>query len=107
LLSCIKCLRLPNRWSFLLYKKFTSCSHLFPYTNAYMCSIFISEQETQINFKEMLKMRNVMERAWSIATVAVRKFGGKVSQYFAEALRMAWNEVKQAANKAEVTIDAD
>ena len=38
--------------------------------------------------------KNVMTRAWAIAKEAVKNFGGKVSQYIAEALRMAWKEVK-------------
>jgi hypothetical protein len=42
-------------------------------------------------------MKNVMARAWEIAKVAVVKFGGKVRQYFVEALRQAWKEAKNAA----------
>lgn len=40
-------------------------------------------------------MKNVMVRAWEIAKKGQEKFGGKVSEYFAEALKMAWAEVKQ------------
>lgn len=39
-------------------------------------------------------MRNVMKKAWEIAREGVRKFGGNVKEYFAEALRMAWKIVK-------------
>ncbi len=39
-------------------------------------------------------MRNVMVRAWEIARAAVKKFGGKVKAFFAEALRIAWAEYK-------------
>ena len=39
-------------------------------------------------------MKNVMVRAWEIAKAAVVKFGGKVKEYFAQALAMAWKEVK-------------
>jgi len=39
-------------------------------------------------------MTNVMTQAWTIAREGQTKFGGKVSEYFAEALRMAWNIVK-------------
>ena len=38
--------------------------------------------------------KKVMTRAWAIAKEAVKNFGGKASQYIAEALRMAWKEVK-------------
>lgn len=39
-------------------------------------------------------MKNVMKKAWEIAREGVRKFGGNVKEYFAEALRMAWTIVK-------------
>lgn len=39
-------------------------------------------------------MKNVMTQAWVIAKEAVNKFGGKVKEYFAEALKMAWAQVK-------------
>lgn len=39
-------------------------------------------------------MKNVMVRAWEIAKEGQVKFGGKVSEYFAQALAMAWAEVK-------------
>lgn len=44
-------------------------------------------------------MKNVMTKAWEIAKEAVAKFGGKVKEYFAEALKMAW-----AIEKAEVEV---
>ncbi|AHD06421.1 hypothetical protein [Paenibacillus larvae] len=40
---------------------------------------------------------NVMKKAWEIAKAAVKKFGGKVKEYFAEALRMAWAEIKKVS----------
>lgn len=43
-------------------------------------------------------MKNVMKKAWEIAREGQKKFGGKVKEYFAEALKMAWSIVK-AANK--------
>lgn len=43
-------------------------------------------------------MKNVMVRAWEIAKEAVAKFGGKVKEYFAQALAMAWKEVKEVVN---------
>ena len=39
-------------------------------------------------------MQNVMRKAWEIAREGQKKFGGKVKEYFAEALRMAWRIVK-------------
>jgi hypothetical protein len=41
-------------------------------------------------------MKNVMVRAWEIARAAVVKFGGKVKEYFAAALRQAWSEARNA-----------
>src|SRR5690625_407842 len=40
-------------------------------------------------------MKNVMKRAWEIARKGQEKFGGKVSEYLSEALKMAWAEVKE------------
>ena len=40
-------------------------------------------------------MKNVMVRAWEIAKEAVAKFGGKVKEYFAQALTMAWAESRK------------
>lgn len=42
-------------------------------------------------------MKNVMTRAWEIAKEAVVKFGGKVKEYFALSLKMAWDEIKAPA----------
>lgn len=39
-------------------------------------------------------MKKVMVRAWGIAREAVKKFGGKVKEFFAQALKMAWAEMK-------------
>lgn len=47
-------------------------------------------------------MKNVMKRAWEIAKQGQKNFGGKVSEYFAEALKMAWIEAK--APKAPKTV---
>lgn len=41
-------------------------------------------------------MKVVMKRAWEIAKEGVVRFGGKVKEYFAEALKMAWAEFKNA-----------
>jgi len=40
---------------------------------------------------------NVFTKAWEIAKEAVIKFGGKASEFFAEALRMAW-VIKKGGN---------
>ncbi|WP_068783195.1 hypothetical protein [Paenibacillus phocaensis] len=52
-------------------------------------------------------MRYVMVRAWEIARDAVAKFGGKVKEYFAQALAQAWKEVKAIMQRYEVILDAD
>ncbi|MGO4952053.1 hypothetical protein [Paenibacillus sp. DRB1-1] len=41
-------------------------------------------------------MMNVMTRAWEIAKTAKVKFGGKVKEYFSQALVIAWKEAKNA-----------
>ena len=42
-------------------------------------------------------MKNVMTTAWKIAKEGAAKFGGSVKSYFAEALKMAWAQVKVVA----------
>ena len=42
-------------------------------------------------------MKNVMTIAWEIAKKGAAKFGGKVKEYFATALKMAWGIVKNEA----------
>lgn len=49
-------------------------------------------------------MKNVMTRAWEIAKEGAAKFGGKAVEYLAEALRMAWAEMKNVATKIEITL---
>ncbi|MEK4951934.1 hypothetical protein NST12_16705 [Bacillus sp. FSL W8-1127] len=39
-------------------------------------------------------MKNIMKRAWEIAREGVKKFGGKVKEYFVVALKLAWKEFK-------------
>ena len=36
----------------------------------------------------------IMKRAWQIAREGVSKFGGKVKEYFAMSLKIAWAEAK-------------
>ncbi|MEE4578842.1 hypothetical protein [Paenibacillus polymyxa] len=43
-------------------------------------------------------MKNVMTRAWEIAKNAVVKFGGKVKEYFSQALVIAWKEAKSTSD---------
>ncbi|MBY9080968.1 hypothetical protein KIH86_02900 [Paenibacillus sp. HN-1] len=40
-------------------------------------------------------MKNIMVRAWEIARTAVVRFGGKVQEYMAMALRQAWAEARK------------
>lgn len=40
-------------------------------------------------------MKEIMTRAWEIAKKGQVKFGGKVSEYLSEALKMAWAESKE------------
>jgi hypothetical protein len=44
-------------------------------------------------------MKDVMNRAWEISKEAAKKFGGKPVEYIAEALRMAWKEIKSIGKK--------
>ena len=39
---------------------------------------------------------NVMRMAWEIARKGAARFGGKVKEYFAEALKMAWTIIKNS-----------
>lgn len=43
-------------------------------------------------------MKQVMKRAWEIAKTGVTKFGGKVREYFAASLSIAWKEIKTMSN---------
>lgn len=47
-------------------------------------------------------MKNIMQKAWEIAKTGQEKFGGKVKEYFAQALKMAWAVAKKAEVAAEV-----
>lgn len=46
--------------------------------------------------------KQIMKRAWEIARNGQKKFGGKVKEYFAIALKLAWKEVKSAMEKAQL-----
>jgi hypothetical protein len=43
---------------------------------------------------------NVMARAWEIAREGQRRFGGKVKEYFAQALVLAWKLYKSIPKRA-------
>jgi len=47
-----------------------------------------------------------MTRAWEIAREGVAKFGGKVKEYFAQALVMAWAEIKKGVKKVKTHFEA-
>src|SRR5690625_3943922 len=44
----------------------------------------------------------VMNKAWEIARKGQSKFGGKVSEYIAEALKMAWALIKKEEKQMEI-----
>lgn len=44
-----------------------------------------------------MNMQKLMRNAWGIAKHAKNVFGGKASQYIAEAMKQAWNEAKAKA----------
>lgn len=44
----------------------------------------------------MATKKEIMSKAWEIAREGQKKFGGKVSEYFAESLKMAWDQAKSA-----------
>lgn len=48
-------------------------------------------------------MANVMKTAWEIAYEGVEKFGGKVKEYFSEALKIAWDLFKKEGNEMKVS----
>lgn len=55
-------------------------------------------------------MKKVMVRAWEIAREGAKKFGGKAIEYIAEALKLAWKEVKGLFDKVKdvkLNIDAN
>lgn len=49
-------------------------------------------------------MTNVMTQAWEIAYKGQNKFGGKVKEYFTQALKMAWALVKKSAVSFKGTV---
>lgn len=53
---------------------------------------FEGEQEEE----EMTVQKEVMKNAWEIAREGQQTFGGKVSEYIAEAMKIAWKNSKKA-----------
>lgn len=49
----------------------------------------------------MTNLKNIMTRAWEIAREAVVNYGGKAIEYIAEAMKMAWAEVKEVRYTVE------
>ncbi|KYG89135.1 hypothetical protein A0U40_14020 [[Bacillus] sp. KCTC 13219] len=49
-------------------------------------------------------MKNVMTKAWEIAREGATKFGGKVKEYFTEALKMAWAIIKRTATTVTIEL---
>lgn len=49
-------------------------------------------------------MKNVMTIAWEIAKKGAAKFGGAVKSYFAQALKMAWAQIKEVSVKSQIVL---
>lgn len=47
-------------------------------------------------------MKNVMTKAWEIAREGQSKFGGKVSEYLSEAMKIAWSFYKTAGDDSQL-----
>jgi len=43
-----------------------------------------------VEIAPVMSKSDVMKRAWEIARNAVKKFGGKIKEYFSASLKMAW-----------------
>ena len=42
----------------------------------------------------MKTSKNVFQIAWIIAKIAVKRFGGKVKEYLAASIKLAWSQIK-------------
>lgn len=51
--------------------------------------------------------KEIMVRAWELAKEGARVFGGKVKEYFREALRIAWEEVKTVVSVINIETVAE
>lgn len=52
------------------------------------------------------KTKQVMVRAWALAKRGQKQFGGKVSEYLAEAMKIAWAIVKNMKEDAQEKVEA-
>lgn len=50
--------------------------------------------------------KQVMVKAWEIARGGANKFGGNVKEYFAAALKMAWEIVKNVEEEVKVFVSS-
>ena len=46
-----------------------------------------------------MKLKAIMKNAWHFARLGQKKYGGKVKEYFAEALKLAWKIYKNTKAK--------
>lgn len=46
--------------------------------------------------------KQIMKRAWEIARSGQKQFGGKVREFFSEALKIAWAEARNGDRKMKV-----
>lgn len=52
------------------------------------------------------KTKQVMIRAWALAKRGQKQFGGKVSEYLSEAMKIAWAIVKNMKEDAQEKVEA-
>src|SRR5690606_16401903 len=52
------------------------------------------------------KTKQVMVRAWALAKRGQKQFGGKVSEYLSEAMKIAWAIVKNMKEDAQEKVEA-
>lgn len=87
-----------REWAFYYVK--LNIYNEFVYVRIYNCVYtWYYKYIEKVIKKEETKMKNVMTRAWEIAKEGVAKFGGKVKEYFAQALVLAWAEIKRGVAK--------
>ena len=65
------------------------------------------EGKTKKQGRDKMK-KNIMKKAWAIAKKGQAKFGGKVSEYFSESLKIAWRMSKMNIDTAtKITVKND
>ncbi|MGN7402714.1 hypothetical protein ACTHO0_22935 [Cytobacillus praedii] len=75
----------------VIIEKKTKIINVVTFTNNVVTFIIKIDNKTW----EETKMKNVMTRAWEIARRGATKFGGKIKEYFAQSLVIAWAEIKK------------